>query len=200
MNDPLLHKYDPAYGRPAELGELARNAGRALNQRMLDQLDGSMNLLTKAVARLDAGDTGQADRLVARAAAMPYDPREEGSPGVQGAAQIVYNLISDQFEASAEDDSRWLTAAVDVHASTIGPARLNLESALHGFLLQDSLFALSRGEQRLIRKTFGHAPMEADLGDGPEATAGERVIVIDSLLGSARALRSAYGLGGQRTG
>ena len=154
-----------------------------------------MNLLTKAIARLDAGESEQADRLVARAAMLPYDPRELGSPGVRGAAQIVYDLVSDQFEVSADDDSRWLTAAVEVYSSVIGPARLNLESVMHSFLLQDDLFALSRVEQRLIRKTFGHAPMEAELGDGPEATPAERAVVIVSLLGSARALRTAYAAG-----
>lgn len=195
MIDPLLREYDPAYGKRPEFGELARDAGRVLNQRLFAQLDGAMNLLTKAASRLDSGETEQADRLIARAAAMPYDARDEGSPGVRSAAQIAYNLVSDQLEMSAEDDSGWLTVTIDVHAHLDGPGRVHLESVVHGFVLQDRLFTLSPAETRLIRKTFGHAPLEADLGDEPDTTAAERAVVIGSLIESARALRSAYDVG-----
>lgn len=194
MTDSPIHPFDPAYGKRPEFGELARETGRVLNQRLSAQLDGSINLLTKAMARLGAEDVEQADRLVRRAAEMPYDPHDEGSPGIRGAAQIVYELVSDQLEMSDEDDPTWLELTVGVHASVSGPGRIDLESVLHGFVLQRDLFSLSRDEQRLIRKTFGHAPLEAELGDGPDTTVEDRVVVIRSLLDAARALRSAYGL------
>jgi len=197
VTDSPLHPFDTAYGKRPEFGELARETGRVLNQRSSAQLGGSINLLTKAMARLDAGEVDPADRLITRAAEMPYDEYHEGSPGVRGAQQLVYELVSDELETSAEDDATWLTVTIEVHGRLAGAGRVELESSTHGFVLQRDLFELSPTEERLIRRTFGHAPLEADLGDGPATSAAEREAIIRSLLDAARALRDAYA---QRTG
>jgi hypothetical protein len=197
MSDHPLHEFDPAFGKRREFGELTRASGRALNDRAFAQLDGAINLLSKAVARLDAGEDESAERLIARAAASPYSEYHAGSPGVRGAQQILYELVSDQLESSDEDDSTWLTVTIEVHSHLGGPGRVDLESSVHGFFLQRDLFELSASEERLIRKTFGHAPLEADLGDGLDTTAEERVVIIRSLLDASRALHAAYA---QRTG
>ncbi|GAB3197139.1 hypothetical protein GCM10027062_08150 [Nocardioides hungaricus] len=194
-----LQELDPAYGKRAEFGELVRAEGRRLNARSHAQIDGATNLLTKALARQEAGDAEQADRLIDRAAAMPYDARDEGSPGVRAAGQLVYVLVSDWLEASAEDDMSWLTAAVEAHSRVDGAGRAYLASTVHGFVLQDLFFTTSRAEQRLIRATFADAPLEADLGDGPELPPDGRASVIRSLLTCVRALEQAYAEA-QRTG
>ena len=46
---------------------------------------------------------------------LPYDPREEGSPGVPAASVLVHSLIVDQSEASEPDDATWLDVIPAVH-------------------------------------------------------------------------------------
>ena len=163
-----------------------------LNDRQFAMLDGAMNLLTKAARR----NGEAADRLIARAAAMPYDPRLEGSPGVRGAQQLGFGLVSDRFEASSFGDNSWLTVAIAAHARLDAVAQADLASTIHGFVLQDEFYETSADERRLIRASFADAPLEADLGDGPELTVEERARIIGSLVESARVLEEAY----QRTG
>jgi len=192
MTGSFLSPYDPAHGKRLEFGELARNSGRILNAHGLAQLIGAENLLAKAVESAASGNQERAEQLVQRAAAMPYDPREEGSPGVRGAAMLIYRLVTDALEASADDDPGWLEVALDVHANLDGPGKSDLASVLHGFVLQEPLFDVSPEERRRIRQAVGDAPLEADLGDGPDRTVEQRRAVISSLLTAALALRQGY--------
>ena len=59
-------------------GPLQRRSGRLLNEVSHAQITGAENLLTKAARSLSGGDAERAERLIDRAAQMPYDPREEG--------------------------------------------------------------------------------------------------------------------------
>ena len=63
---------------------------------------------------------------------------------------------------------------------------------VHGFVLQGAIFILTATEQRRIRQAFGDAPLEADLGDGPDATVEQRADIIRSLTLAAAALSEAY--------
>jgi hypothetical protein len=198
-----LSPLDPAdgtLGRPsaseairAEFAELARQSGRLLNERSHSQIIGAENLLTKAVRALDSGDAERAVRLIQRAAQIPYDPREEGSPGVRGASMLVYTLITDRFEASADDDMTWLDVVLNVHSGLNPVGQAEVASVVHGFVLQERLFSVSPAEKRRIQHAFGGAPLEADLGDGPDTTPEQREAIIRSLVMATLALGAAYG-------
>lgn len=192
MSGPFLSEFDPAQGNRGELGELVRDSGRMLNARSHAQINGAENLLTKAVRSLAAGDAERAEQLIQRAAQMPYDAREEGSPGVRAASLLVYYLISDQFEASEYDDTRWLDVVLDVHSGLDASGRAEVASVVHGFVLQEAFFTVSAAEKQRIQQVFGDAPLEAALGDVPDCTVQQRREIIRSLVGAAVALGVAY--------
>jgi hypothetical protein len=188
-----LSDFDSAYAKRGEFGELARQSGRTLNEIGLAQIAGAENLLSKAVSSASAGNQDRAEHLMQRAAAMPYDPREEGSPRIAGAKMLIYTLVSDQFEASTQEDAAWLDVAIAVHADADGPGKAELASAVRGFVMQKELYSLSAVEERRIRERFGDAPLEAELGDGPDLTLEKRRDIISSLVATARALGEGYG-------
>ncbi len=192
VNGPFASEFDPARGLRGELGELARDSGRMLNARSHAQINGAENLLTKAVRSLTSGDPKRAEKLIRRAAQMPYDPREEGSPGVRAASLLVYRLLSDQFEASDYHDTTWLDVVLEVHPRLDTSGRAEVASVVHGFVLQEPFFDVSAAEKRRIQQHFGDAPLEAELGDGPDSTVQRREDVIRSLVEAAVALNTAY--------
>jgi len=192
MTDQFLSQFDPAYGKRPEFGELARRSGRTLNERSQAQIMGAENLLTKAMASMSTGQADRAENLIRRAAELPYDPREEGSPGVRGAAMLIHTLVTDRYEASEYDDSGWLDVALHVHGQLDGPGKAELASIVHGFVLQDAFFSVSRAEKRRIQQAVSDAPLEADLGDGPELTLERRLDIVRSLVTAAVALREGY--------
>jgi hypothetical protein len=174
MAGSFLSELDPAHGKRREFGNLARSSGRTLNERSMAELVGAENLLAKAVTSASAGDVDRSEQLLQRAAAMPYDAREEGSPGVRGATMLIYSLLSDQLEAAEYDDPTWLDVVLDVHPRLDGPGRAEVASVVHGFVLQDAFFSVSPAEKRRIRQAFGDAPLQADLGDGPDLSLEQR--------------------------
>lgn len=156
-----------------------------------------MNLLDKALRRQGDGEDEPADRLIRRAAAMPWDTRMEGSPAVRGASQLLHELLSDWFEESDVDDLWWLEVATSAHDRLPrGPGRDEIASIVHGFVLQAGVYDTTKSEQRRIRAAFGDAPLEADLGDRPDQTPAGRESIIRSLLAAIRALEAEA----QRTG
>lgn len=192
VTDPFSSGLDPARGQRNEFGELARQSGRLLNELSHAQIAGAENLLTKAIRALDSEDDQRAEQLIRRAAQMPYDTREAGSPGVLAATLFVYGLISDQFEASDPDDMTWLDVALEVHPGLDPTGRAEVASVVHGFVLQGAFFDVSAVEKRRIREAFGDAPLEAELGDGPNSTLEQRQDIIRSLIRAAMALSNAY--------
>ena len=192
MSDPLPVVFDPAYGMRAEFGELARQSGRMLNARHHAQITGAENLLTKATRALGSGDAERAEQLMQRAAQMPYDEREEESPGVGAASMLVYHLVSEQLEASEYDDTTWLDVVLEVHPGLDALGRAQVASLVHGFVLQEAFFTVSAAEKRRIRQAFGDAPLEAELGDGPNSTVEQRRDIVRSLILAAVALGNAY--------
>lgn len=192
MTDPFSSRLDPARGQRNEFGELARQSGRLLNELSHAQIAGAENLLTKAIRALDSEDDQRAEQLIRRAAQMPYDTREAGSPGVRAATLFVYGLISDQFEASDPDDMTWLDVALEVHPGLDPTGQAEVASVVHGFVLQGAFFDVSAVEKRRIREAFGDAPLEAELGDRPNSTLEQRQDIIRSLIMAAMALSNAY--------
>ncbi len=192
MSDPFPVVVDPVYGMRAEFGEMARQSGRMLNARHHAQITGAENLLTKAIRALAAGDDQRAERLMQRAAQMPYDDREEEFPGVGAASMLVYLLISDQLEACGEEDATWLDVVLRVYPGLDSLGRAQVASVVHGFVLQEAFFTVSAAERRRIRQAFGDAPLEAELGDGPNSTVEQRRDIIRSVILAAVALGNAY--------
>jgi hypothetical protein len=176
----------------AEFGEMARQSGRLLNARFTAQITGAQNLLTKAIRALAAEDPDRAEALIQRAAQMPYDEREQDSPGVRAASVLVYSLISDQFENSEPDDLAWLDVVLQVHPGLDSLGQAEVASMVHGFVLQGAIVTLTATEKRRIQQAFGDAPLEADLGDDPHATVEQRTGIIRSLTRAAAALSEAY--------
>jgi hypothetical protein len=147
------------------------------------------NLLAKAARSTAAGQLDRAEHFIRRAAQMPYDEREEGSAGIRGGSLLIYCLVNGRYEESAENDSRWLEVALDAHARLGGPGKAELASVIHGFVIQDLFFNLTTSERRRIQDAVGDAPLEADLGDGPELTVDQRCDIIRSLVAAAVALQ-----------
>lgn len=76
--------------------------------------DSAANLLDKiAIALLD-DDQPRAQTLAARAAALPYDEREEIWPGVFVAGQQIFNTLTDAVEEWPVDDSSWIGIVEDM--------------------------------------------------------------------------------------
>jgi hypothetical protein len=175
-----------------EFGALASRSGRLLNEVSHAQIIGVENLLTKATHSVLAGDALRAEQLIDRAAQLPYDPREEGSPGVRAASVLVYRLIVDQFEASEPDDMTWLDVLLAVHPHLDPTGQAEVASVVHGFVLQGAFFTVTPAEARRIQQSFGDAPLEPDRGDEPDATVEQRRDIIRSLVMAAVALADAY--------
>ena len=192
VNDDALAEFLASIGQSGEYAELHRRSGRLLNQVSNAQLTAAENLLTKAARSISAGDAARAERLIDRAAQMPYDLREEDSPGVRGASVLVHRIISDQFENSDPDDLAWLDVILGVHPGLDPAGRAEVASVVHGFVLQEAIYSVTPSEARRIRRAFGDAPLDVDHGDGPDATVEQRRAVIRSLTTAAAALKDAY--------
>lgn len=175
-----------------EFVDLALQSGRLLGEISLAQMDAAENLLWKAQQALEAGDPQRAERLIERAARMPYDPGEEGSPGVRAASMLVYEAINDAFEVAKRDDMAWLEVPLAVHPDLDPTGQAYVASVVHGYVLQEPYFTISATEKRRIRAAVGDAPLEPDLGDGPDSTIEQRRDIIRSLVLAARALEDGY--------
>lgn len=156
------------------------------------QKEGATNLLLRAMTHLAGGDEAKAEPFIRRVAAMPGTTGSRYDPGAHAATMLVYNEVSDELEESDAGDTTWWDVALDVLAEVDGYGKAELASALHGFVLQRDLLDLSRAETTRMTQAAGDAPLEADLGDGSDATADHRYVVIDSLVRTALALIDAY--------
>lgn len=185
--------FDPTFGKREEFARLTRSSGQRSNEQFDAQMDGATNLLLRAMKHLATGDEAKAEPFIRRVAAMPWDELQEDSPGIRAATVLVYDEVSDELEESTSEDTVWLDVALQVLAEVDGYGKADLASVLHSFVLQGDFFDLSRSETRRIKQAVGGAPLEADLGDGPGASAEHRRVVIDSLVRTALALMDAYG-------
>lgn len=192
MDEDDLAEFLAGLDEEGEFRPLELHSGRLLNQLSHAQIEAAGNLLSKAARSLSGGDTERAEKLIDRAAQMPYDPREEASPGVMAASVLVTIIISDQFEESEPGDLAWLDVVLGAHPDLDATGRAEVASVVHGFVLQDRVYSVTPAEARRIRKHFGDAPLNADLGDGPDSTTEQRRDIIRSLVTAAAALSDAY--------
>ena len=192
MSNASSSRFHPVPGLAGEFGALASRSGRLLNEVSHAQIIGAQNLLTKATHSVSAGDAQRAEQLIDRAAQMPYDPREEGTPGVRAASVLVYSLIVDQFDASEPDDMTWLDVILAVHPHLDPTGQAEVASVVHGFVLQSAFFTVTPAESRQIQQSFGDAPLEPHRGDEPDTTVEQRRRIIRSLVMATSALADAY--------
>ncbi len=192
MTGHLPPEFDLDPGEWNAFTETARHSGRMLNAVGLAQIKGAGNLLDKAIGHLISGDEQRAEQLMLRAARMPYDQREAGSPGVRAATMLVYDVISDELDNSGIDDPTWLDVPIAVHDRLDPTGQAKVASIVHGFVLQKAFFTTSPAEKRRISEAFGDAPLNADLGDGPTATVEQRLEIIRSLVAASMALEDGY--------
>lgn len=174
------------------LGDVELATGRALSPFSQASWTAADNLLTKAARSLAEGDDDRAARLVQRAVSLPYDILEDGAPAAVAVTMMVFSEVVDALEECAEDDERWLDAALDVIDSGGDVAR----SAMRGVLAdirQD--FEISRSETRRIDAALRGIPPRTDLreqGQVPaEQLAGQVTETLRLVIAYAAALAQA---------
>lgn len=157
-----------------------RSSGRMLNEMSMAQLHGATNLLTKA-ARALGTDDARAQRLIDRAAAMPWDDREERFMGVQAAASLVHAVVSDAFEDADVDDLRWLDAVEGALDRVGAHGQAQIRSTVRA--LAGPFFETSSEEERRLLAVAGDAPVDAEHVT-EDAGVAERADVIRDLVGT----------------
>lgn len=136
---------------------MARQLGRMQHSRHHAQITGAENLLTTAIRALNTGDSERAGQLMQRAAQMPYDEREDESPGVVAASMLVCRLISDQFESSESSDTTWLDVVLGVYSDLDSSGRARVSSVDHGLVLQEAFSLLARCRPAPVDRLHGRA-------------------------------------------
>lgn len=104
----LAERADQAFG------DVEMVSGRTLRPFSVAGQEAAQNLLTKAIRALDAGDADRAARFVDHAARLPFDEHERRAPAGMEAHMRLFMAVTDAMETSAEDDSRWLDAALQL--------------------------------------------------------------------------------------
>lgn len=139
-------------------------------ERTLSQAsqDGATNLLIKAERAIAVGDRPRADRLVARALALPYDTFEQSVPTAVSAEMMLFNLVSDEAETADEGDESWLDAALNVLDRRPGAAGADLQHILD-VIEKDYLLAPS--ERRRIRQALRDRVEQVELRELPDGAA-----------------------------
>lgn len=120
------------------------------------------NLLGKALDALLSDDHDRAERLVGRVARMRHDDHEDTAPGALAGHMMLFDLVADELEDSAEGDSRWLDAAIHVLENTNDLARFELRDTLT-VIAQD--YHVDSAELTRLRRAVAPVPERAELID-----------------------------------
>ena len=143
-------------------GDTELVTGRTLQPFSRASAQAAHNLLEKALDALAAGDHDRAARLVDRTARMPHDDREDTAPGALAAHMMLFDVVTDELEASSEGDSRWLDAAISVLETTDDRARFELRDVLTT-IVQD--YYVEFAEIARIPRATASVPARAELFD-----------------------------------
>lgn len=148
------------------------------------------NLLVKAVSRLRRGDRVAADKLIARAAEIPFDDHERWWPGLNMATVQVYSVLADQSELIADhhdfEDDIVVEAPfeIDVVVRSITRDLSAVEGAALHYAIDEILTAsdyhgIDRHQQKRISTVQAMLPQgEYDRDLGPDASPRQRVELI----------------------
>lgn len=161
MNDELtkgLGSYvRPPWDRP--FGDVEADSRRRRQVTSEAYADGADNLLTKA-RRVWRDDRPRALAYVDRAVALPFDDYERAWPAAKAAEFGLYNLLVDEFEASAEEDDLWLEAALAVLNTLDTSARFDLRDVLN---VIDKDYKITDRERLMLRAAVAPIPDRARL-------------------------------------
>lgn len=149
-------------------------------------MDAADNLLGKAITRLRRGDREAAERLITRAAEIPFDDHERSWPGVSMAALQVYRVLADQSEMIAyyhdfEDEPPF---EIDIAIRSIKLDLSAVEGAALRYSIDEILTAsdyhgIDRHQQKCIRDVQALLPPgQYDRDLGPDASPKQRVEMI----------------------
>lgn len=112
------------------LADVARESGRTHQMLGAGPQMAADNLVRKAVAALEDGDRGRALRYLTRAVQLPFNEREMMAPVAVSAGMELHSAVSDAEESSAEDDTRWLDAALTALDNADHRGRVEMRSVL----------------------------------------------------------------------
>ncbi|MBM7519413.1 hypothetical protein [Nocardioides nitrophenolicus] len=140
---------------PSPFGDLTPSA-RQRRAISFDTADACTNLLVKAATALRNGDEVAAQRFVHRAASKPFDRREGAWPALYAAHMMIFNLVVDALEGSAQDDDSWLDVCLAVLERTEGTARDEMRRVL---AIVGSDCELTRREHDRLTSALGTAPL-----------------------------------------
>lgn len=201
---------DPETGLPEHfLADMARRSPYGTHPDVRDAAlapfseashEAAVNLLTKALRRLSEGDAEKADRMIARAAALPFDEREHAWPGTGMAEQMLFDLLADQAEEVAAfldgdlEDDEWdedldeidegfpvpLEPVVAYVAEQVGPAEgVALRDAVETVADDGALYGIGPEQAGRLREAVAALPVgPSGRAIGPEAGTAERESVI----------------------
>lgn len=151
------------------------------------------NLLGKAIIRLRRGDQAAADRLVAKAAEIPFDDHEEMWPGTNMAAGQIYRVLADQSELCAdfEYDDEGNEPPYEVYLAVRGIKRdlephecVELRAAVEEILIAPDSHGIDRYQQEQMNVALTYLPPGDSARElGPDAPLQQR---IDAISGACR--------------
>lgn len=164
---------------PHALGDAATVVGQAaLATFSTAAMEAADNLLRKAAKALASGDDERAGRMIARAVALPYDRREEMHPAACAATTMLFTTVGDELEERADDDTRWLDAAVQVLPAEAGWGRAELLATLRA--VRDD-YGLDRHKTRTIDAALAETPDRPEL-QAADLPAAELAVAVTAVL------------------
>lgn len=144
--------------------------------------EGARNLVTKAVDALERGDAAKADRLMARAAALPWDDHENAFPGVLAGQLLLYTEVDDAWEDCLVGDETWLDAALTVLDRVSGTGREALAATIRSIAVENVDDLLTSHEQHRIHAAVGRVPLEPLHIHEPDLPVASRVAMLRSIV------------------
>lgn len=170
--------------------ELAPTAPLApFSQAAMDAAD---TLLIKAITRLRRGDREAAERLIARAADIPFDDHERSWPGVNMVPLQVYRVLADQSEVIADyhdleddfEDEPPLEIEIAIRSIRIDLSAVEgaaLRYAIDELLTASDYHGIDSHQQKSIRKAQALLPAgEYNPDLGPESSPQQRIEMIEA--------------------
>ncbi len=169
-------------------GDVDMASGRALQRFSIAGQRRAANLLLKATRALDDDDPERARAYVERAVRLPYDRHEKNHPAAMEAHMLVFNVVIDALEDSAEDDPTWLDAAIEAMSTADERGRCTMRDVL---MAVDQDYDVSRAERRALRSATAAVPDRPEMKDldlAPDEMAGcvESVLAVVRDYGDAR--------------
>jgi hypothetical protein len=156
--------------------DLVARRGRQASSFAL--MEGAENLLVKAMWRWRE-DQSRALGYVDVALKLPFDEHERTVPAASTAIFLLFSMVTDELEESAEGDTLWLDAALNVLDQAEPTARFHLRDVLVAI---DQDYSVGTLEHRRLRAAVKSIPPRRPLREltdlGVEQLRAEVVSVV----------------------